>query len=108
MSDGVLTRAIADLERAGIPLAAVLDPARRDDILRTPGIGRKAYARLREAANNGQTKSSSTAVDRALALLRNEWHAGSSGLPGFHHQPQALSRSQVAAALGIDSEGLDP
>ena len=106
MSDGVLTRAIADLERAGIPLAAVLDPAQREDILRAPGIGRKAYARLREAANNaGQTKST---VDRALALLRNEWQAGSSGLPGFHHQPQALSRSQVAAALGIDSEGLDP
>ena len=108
MSDGVLTRALSDLERAGIPLAAVLDPAQREDILRAPGIGRKAYARLREAANNGQTKSSSTAVDRALALLRNEWHAGASGLPGFHHQPQDLSRSQVAAALGIDSEGLDP
>ncbi len=104
MSGGVLTRALSDLDRAGIPLAAALDPARRDDILRAPGIGQKAYARLREAANNaGQTKS--TAVDRALALLRNEWQAGSSGLPGFHHQPQALSRSQVAAALGIDADG---
>ena len=105
MSDGVLTRALADLDRAGIPLASVLDPSRREDILRAKGIGKKAYARLREAANNGQTTSISTVVDRALALLREEWHAGSSGLPGFHHQPQALSRSQVAAALGIDSDG---
>ena len=105
MSDGVLTRALADLGRAGIPLSAALDQSRREDILRAPGIGPKAYSRLREAANNGQTKSSSTAVDRALALLRNEWQAGSSGLPGFHHQPQDLSRSQVAAALGIGSDG---
>ena len=50
MSDGVLTRALADLERAGIPLAATLDPARRDDCLRAPGIGRKALGRLQEAA----------------------------------------------------------
>ena len=32
MSDGVLTRALADLSRAGIPIAAALDPARRDDL----------------------------------------------------------------------------
>lgn len=50
MSDGVLTRALADLSRAGIPIAAALDPARRDDILRAPGIGLKAYDRLQEAA----------------------------------------------------------
>jgi len=50
MSDGVLTRALADLTRAGIPLAATLDPARRDDCLRAPGIGRKALERLQEAA----------------------------------------------------------
>ena len=50
MSDGVLTRALADLERAGIPLTAALDPARREDILRAPGIGLKAYDRLQEAA----------------------------------------------------------
>ena len=50
MSDGVLTRALADLERAGIPLAATLDPARRDDCRRAPGIGRKALGRLQEAA----------------------------------------------------------
>lgn len=50
MSDGVLTRALADLARAGIQLAAALDPARRDDILRAPGIGLKAYGRLQEAA----------------------------------------------------------
>ena len=50
MSDGVLTRALADLERAGIPLAAALDPSKRDDILRAPGIGLKAYDRLQEAA----------------------------------------------------------
>ena len=105
MSDGVLTRALSDLDRAGIPLAAVLDPAQREDILRAPGIGRKAYARLREAANVGRARSGGTVVDRALALLRKEWQAGSSGLPGFHHQHQALSRSQVAAELGIDSEG---
>jgi len=49
MSDGVLTRALADLERAGIPLAATLDPARRDDCLRAPGIGLKALERLQEA-----------------------------------------------------------
>lgn len=40
-------------------------------------------------------------VDRVLALLRQEWQAGCSGLPGFHHQQQALSRAQVAAALEI-------
>lgn len=50
MSDGVLTRALADLERAGIPLAATLDPTRRGDCLRAPGIGRKALERLQEAA----------------------------------------------------------
>ena len=50
MSDGVLTRALADLSRAGIPIAAALDPARRDDILRAPGIGLKAYDRLQETA----------------------------------------------------------
>ena len=50
MSDGVLTRALADLKRAGIPLAATLDPARRDDCLRAPGIGLKALERLQEAA----------------------------------------------------------
>lgn len=50
MSDGVLTRALADLKRAGIPLAATLDPARRDDCLRAPGIGLKAFDRLQEAA----------------------------------------------------------
>jgi hypothetical protein len=50
MSDGVLTRALADLARAGIPLTAALDPARRDDILRAPGIGLKAYDRLQETA----------------------------------------------------------
>ena len=50
MSDGVLTRALANLARAGIPLAAVLDPSMRDDILRAPGIGLKAYDRLQEAA----------------------------------------------------------
>ena len=50
MSDGVLTRALADLARAGIPLTAALDPARREDILRAPGIGPKAYDRLQETA----------------------------------------------------------
>lgn len=50
MSDGVLTRALADLKRAGIPLAATLDPAMRDDCLRAPGIGLKAFDRLQEAA----------------------------------------------------------
>lgn len=50
MSDGVLTRALADLARAGVPLAAALDPARRADCLRAPGIGLKAYGRLQEAA----------------------------------------------------------
>ena len=29
----------------------ILDPARRDDILRAPGIGLKAYGRLQEAAS---------------------------------------------------------
>ncbi len=50
MSDGALTRALADLARAGIPLSAALDPARREDILRSPGVGLKAYDRLQEAA----------------------------------------------------------
>lgn len=50
MSDGVLTRALADLERSGIPLAATLGPARRNDCLRAPGIGLKALERLQEAA----------------------------------------------------------
>ena len=43
-------------------------------------------------------------VDRVLALLRQEWHAGASGVPGFHHQQQDLSRAQVAAALDINFE----
>jgi len=41
-------------------------------------------------------------VDRVLALLRQEWQAGASGSPGFHHQQQAMSRAQVAAALDIE------
>ena len=43
-------------------------------------------------------------VDRVLVLLRQEWHAGASGVPGFHHQPAALSRAQVASLLDIDFE----
>lgn len=43
-------------------------------------------------------------VDRVLALLRQEWQAGASSSPGFHHQQQALSRAQVASALDIDFE----
>jgi hypothetical protein len=43
-------------------------------------------------------------VDRVLTLLREEWHAGASGAPGYHHQKQSLSRAQVAAALDIDFE----
>lgn len=43
-------------------------------------------------------------VDRVLAILRAEWHAGASGSPGFHHQQQKQSRAQVAAALDIDFE----
>ena len=43
-------------------------------------------------------------VDRVLALLQAEWHAGASGSPGYHHQQQALSRAQVSAALDIDFE----
>ena len=43
-------------------------------------------------------------VDRVLALLRQEWQAGASGSPGFHHQQQDLSRAQVAAALDIAFE----
>ena len=50
MSDGVLTRALADLDRAGIPLAATIDPTRRAECLRAPGIGLKAMERLQEAA----------------------------------------------------------
>lgn len=50
VSDRVLTRAFADLERAGIPLAAVLDPAKRATCLRAIGIGLKTYERLQEAA----------------------------------------------------------
>ena len=41
-------------------------------------------------------------VDRVLALLRQEWQAGASGSPGFHHQQQAMSRAQVAEALDIE------
>ena len=43
-------------------------------------------------------------VDRVLELLYQEWQAGASGSPGYHHQQQALSRAQVAALLDIDFE----
>ena len=43
-------------------------------------------------------------VDRVLDLLHQEWQAGASGSPGYHHQQQALSRAQVAALLDIDFE----
>jgi len=43
-------------------------------------------------------------VDRVLELMYQEWQAGASGSPGFHHQQQALSRAQVAAILNIDFE----
>ena len=55
-------------------------------------------ARLRSELNRRDL------VDRVLALLRQEWQAGSSGSPGFHHQRQDLSRAQVAAALDIGFE----
>lgn len=57
MSDGVLTRALSDLDRAGIPLAAALDPGRHEDILRVPGIGTKAFGRLQEAATNADDQT---------------------------------------------------
>lgn len=49
-SDGVLTRALAALAGAGLPLAAALDPGKRDEFLRVPCIGLKTYGRLQEAA----------------------------------------------------------
>jgi hypothetical protein len=54
-------------------------------------------ARLRSEINRREML-----VDRVLALLRQEWQAGASGSPGFHHQQQALSRAQVASALEIE------
>jgi hypothetical protein len=59
----------------------------------TPGARRRSEINRRDQL-----------VDRVLALLRQEWQAGASGSPGFHHQQQNLSRAQVAAALDIDFE----
>lgn len=58
-----------------------------------------AGARRRNDINNDNQL-----VDRVLELLYQEWQAGASGSPGFHHQQQALSRAQVAAILNIDFE----
>ena len=93
MSDGVLTRALADLERAGIQLAATLDPARRDDCLRVPGIGLKAFDRLQEAAV------------KAAELKRGR---GGAGVPSRYWLRVATKIASVAAAAqGIAWEDAD-
>ena len=66
----------------------------------TPGARRRSEINRRDQLVDRDEQL----VDRVLALLRQEWHAGASGSPGFHHQQQALSRAQVAAALDIDFE----
>lgn len=50
MKDGILTRAMAAIEAAGLPLAGTLHPAREAEYLAVPGVGRKALQRLREHA----------------------------------------------------------
>jgi len=95
MSDGVLTRAIADLERAGIPLAAVLDPAQREDILRAPGIGRKAFGRLQDAAINASCQTQKIYVVKLRLTPAQFWALVKLG-------GMEWVRSK------IDSEGLDP
>ena len=38
-------------------------------------------------------------VARVTDLLREEWELGSSGLPGFHHQPAAMTAAEIAAII---------
>lgn len=51
MKDGNLTRALRAAESAGLALRDALNPAREDDFLRAPGIGRKMLGILRDEAS---------------------------------------------------------
>ncbi len=100
MSDGVLTRALSDLERAGIPLAAVLDPAKRATCLRAVGISLKTYGRLQEAAI-------------AASALHQEAKTGRTITVSL--RMTANQRAKLASLGGakwvrekIDSEGTEP
>lgn len=48
MKNGNLTRALRAAESAGLTLRDALNPAREDDFLRAPGIGRKMLGILRD------------------------------------------------------------
>lgn len=48
--NGNLTRAMRAAEAAGLTLRDALNPAREDDFLRAPGIGRKMLGILRDEA----------------------------------------------------------
>lgn len=97
MKDSTLTKALNAIQAANIPLAETLNPARRNELLELPGIGPKMIVRLQETASQSGEKS--PLILRVLELLKDEWEAGCSGLPGYHHQPAELSYQQIAEAL---------
>ncbi len=38
-------------------------------------------------------------VAQVARLLREEWEAGSGGMPGLHHQPVEAGREQIARRI---------
>ena len=99
MKDAQKTRAAAIIAAAGIPLPAVLDPARRAEILALPGLSRKLFGLLLEEARAAGYYP--PIVDLVLGMLQDEYSRGLDHMPGISIAPLAERRAEIARELGL-------